>query len=168
MVLSKQQRVLHRNSYLWAIGMFYKFHEYIFNVVLLLQIVWKINNRKMIEARQFVIDRPLNLHGDARFDSPGHTALHGWYSVMDAETSLIVSCHVIKVSHSRKCLVILVSYDNNFCIAMILFKTTCFSIFFQHFYCMNFYRVRKLAHLKRWNWKVWLGAEKKLSLLDWQ
>lgn len=62
-----------------------------------LQIIREVYSRKMIEAQQFLTGYSLNLHGDGRFDSPGHTALHGCYTLMDAETSLIVACQVMKV-----------------------------------------------------------------------
>lgn len=52
----------------------------------------------MTEVHHFLMDNELNVAGDGRFDSPGHSALYGTYTLMDAESSLIVSCQMIKVS----------------------------------------------------------------------
>lgn len=45
-------------------------------------------------------DEPLHLNGDGRFDSPGHCALFGTYTLMESKTGLIVASETIKVSNS--------------------------------------------------------------------
>ena len=44
--------------------------------------------------------RFLEINGDGRFDSPGHSALYGVYTFMDAATSLIFSSAILKVPFS--------------------------------------------------------------------
>ncbi|XP_064468722.1 uncharacterized protein LOC135383008 [Ornithodoros turicata] len=43
-------------------------------------------------------DRPLHLAGDARCDSPGHTALHGTYTIMETTINRIVQFEVVKAT----------------------------------------------------------------------
>lgn len=52
---------------------------------------------KMDEVKAFVGEQAMDLNGDGRFDSPGHLAMYGTYSMMDSETKLIVACQVVKV-----------------------------------------------------------------------
>jgi len=52
----------------------------------------------MTEVVEIVHNKELDIHGDGRFDSPGHSALYGTYTFMDAHTSLIVMNSVVKVS----------------------------------------------------------------------
>lgn len=40
----------------------------------------------------------VNVAGDGRCDSPGHSALFCLYSLMDTNTKKIISAHVLKVS----------------------------------------------------------------------
>lgn len=53
--------------------------------------------RKMDEVWAFCGSDPLQLNGDGRFDSMGHSALYGTYTMMDAKTNLIVACQTVKV-----------------------------------------------------------------------
>lgn len=51
----------------------------------------------------------LDVTGDGRFDTPGHSATYGLYTLMDTETSIILSSTLVKVSsnfilHSQLCL----------------------------------------------------------------
>lgn len=39
----------------------------------------------------------LNVSGDGRFDSPGHSALYGTYTLMDNDTNLIFATSLVKV-----------------------------------------------------------------------
>lgn len=40
----------------------------------------------------------LSVNGDGRFDTPGHSAMYGLYSLMDSSTSKIVASALVKVS----------------------------------------------------------------------
>jgi hypothetical protein len=49
------------------------------------------------------VEQPLRLNGDGRFDSPGHSAMYGMYTFMDAATSKIVANNLVKVRFRNKC-----------------------------------------------------------------
>lgn len=70
-------------------------HELIF-INVQSQVVREVYNRHMAEVLSSV-EQPLQLNGDGRFDSPGHSALYGIYSFMDAKTSKIVASTLLKV-----------------------------------------------------------------------
>ena len=46
-------------------------------------------------------NEPLQLAGDGRFDSPGHSSLYGLYTMMDMKTSKIVASELVKVRHAN-------------------------------------------------------------------
>jgi hypothetical protein len=56
-----------------------------------------VYSRGMDEVLAFVGEKPLQLNGDGRFDSPDHSAVYGTYTMMDSKTKLIVSCQLVKV-----------------------------------------------------------------------
>lgn len=43
------------------------------------------------------LNASLSVNGDGRFDSPGHSAMYGLYTLMDAESSKIVASSLMKV-----------------------------------------------------------------------
>ncbi|XP_064462622.1 uncharacterized protein LOC135373332 [Ornithodoros turicata] len=55
--------------------------------------VWAKEQSALLEELK---DKPLHLAGDARCDSPGHTALHGTYALMDTSINKIVHFEVVK------------------------------------------------------------------------
>jgi len=48
------------------------------------------------------ISGPVRVNGDGRFDSPGHSAMFGIYTMMEAGTSKILSSNLVKVSFFRR------------------------------------------------------------------
>ena len=50
--------------------------------------------------------KDLETNGDGPFDSPGHSALYGVYTFMDAATSLIFSSAILKVLFSLRLLMV--------------------------------------------------------------
>ena len=42
---------------------------------------------------------PVTVNGDGRFDTPGHSATYGAYTMMDAKTSKILVSNLVKVWH---------------------------------------------------------------------
>ena len=42
-------------------------------------------------------EESVHLNGDGRFNSPGHSALFGTYSIIDSKTNLIIACQLEKV-----------------------------------------------------------------------
>ncbi|XP_064469554.1 uncharacterized protein LOC135384273 [Ornithodoros turicata] len=60
-----------------------------------IQNVWEKEQAAVTEKLE---GRPLHLAGDARCDSPGHTALHGTYTVMETTVNRIVHFEVVKAT----------------------------------------------------------------------
>lgn len=44
------------------------------------------------------LDEPVNVAADGRCDSPGHSALYGITTMMDAKTKLVIASHLVKVN----------------------------------------------------------------------
>lgn len=40
----------------------------------------------------------VSVNGDGRFDTPGHSAMYGLYSLMDSSTSKIIASSLVKVN----------------------------------------------------------------------
>lgn len=57
-----------------------------------------VYSQNMSEVAGLIKDRPLAINGDGKFDSPGHCALYGTYTLMDARSSLIISSQLVKVN----------------------------------------------------------------------
>ena len=57
----------------------------------------EVYNDSMNSLQQSLQGKELHVNGDGRFDSPGHTALYGLYSLMDADTSKIICSAMLKV-----------------------------------------------------------------------
>lgn len=44
------------------------------------------------------LNSPIKVNGDGRFDSPGHSAMFGLYTIMDSQSSKILASSLVKVS----------------------------------------------------------------------
>lgn len=75
----------------------YLVHSFTFKPSVL-QAIRNVYNMEMENVLQ-TLPRPLSLNGDGRFDSPGHSAMYGLYTLMDATSSKIVVSSHIKVSN---------------------------------------------------------------------
>ena len=53
----------------------------------------------MMEQLYMTITEPVRVNGDGRFDTPGHSATYGTYTMMDADTSKILVSQLVKVLH---------------------------------------------------------------------
>ena len=51
----------------------------------------------MVVVDAMTSEEPVHLNGEGRFDSPGHSALFGTYTMMDSKANLIVACQLVKV-----------------------------------------------------------------------
>lgn len=51
-------------------------------------------------TRAKLAGKPLDLSGDGRCDSMGHSAMYGLYTLMDCESNKIVASELVKVSDS--------------------------------------------------------------------
>lgn len=58
--------------------------------------VWKRQQKQMIEVLQ-ALGEPLSLGGDARNDSPGHSAKYGSYSFLELEHNVILDVQLLQV-----------------------------------------------------------------------
>ena len=70
--------------------------------MLLLQIIreqYDVTQRQVLDE---VGLRLVDVAGDGRCDSPGHSALYGMYSLMDVSTKKILCLHVLKVRSKYK------------------------------------------------------------------
>ena len=55
---------------------------------------------------------PVKVNGDGRFDTPGHCATCGVYTMMDAETSKILVSNLVKVPYCiTPCITLTVLYN---------------------------------------------------------
>ena len=59
----------------------------------------------------------VDVTGDGRCDSPGHSALFGLYSLMDAKTRKILTAHVLKVKKEASVFdVVSIKYTSVLCV----------------------------------------------------
>ena len=65
--------------------------------ILISKVMRSVYDRSMEEVQGFLLGSDIEVNGDGRFDSPGHSALYGTYTMMDAGSSLIVASEVVKV-----------------------------------------------------------------------
>ena len=56
-----------------------------------------VYSQTMSEVAGYLGDQHLKVNGDGRFDSPGHCALYGTYTIMDSDSSLVISSQLVKV-----------------------------------------------------------------------
>lgn len=61
--------------------------------------VWENMQHKFV-SHLMVLDKRLVLGGDARSDSPGHTAKFGSYTLMELNTNKIMNISLVQVSNS--------------------------------------------------------------------
>ena len=57
---------------------------------------WETQKNELIAT---LSDRPVDLAGDGRADSPGHCAKYGTYTLMDTSTNMVLQVHVVQVSN---------------------------------------------------------------------
>lgn len=60
-----------------------------------------VYHQSMEEVVGYLGEGELKVNGDGRFDSPGHSALFGTYTIMDSESSLIISSQLVKAGMSN-------------------------------------------------------------------
>ena len=58
--------------------------------------VWGSHQRDLLQKCQ---ECPVNLAGDARFCSPGHTAKYGEYTFLDVDNTKVIHLELVPVSH---------------------------------------------------------------------
>lgn len=46
--------------------------------------------------------KQVDVAGDGKCDSPGHSALYGMYTLMDTENNKILACEIVKVSIRKR------------------------------------------------------------------
>ena len=61
-----------------------------------MQVVKEVYDQKMDHLRSS-ITHPIHVAADGRSDSPGHSALYGITTMMDAESRMIVASNLVRV-----------------------------------------------------------------------
>ena len=92
-----QRMYLHRVSTYLYLQKVYNNHVMLSCTILILKVMRSISDCSMEEVEGFLLGSDIEANGDGRFDSPGHAALYGTYTMMDAGSSLIVASEVVKV-----------------------------------------------------------------------
>ena len=91
MILKQMMDILMKLHQLWKINA-----QFLRTTILVVQHTW-IETQTAI-LKQLEKEKSVDVYGDGRSDSPGHSAKYGTYTLMDEKTNLIIEFSVVQVT----------------------------------------------------------------------